>query len=216
MDKKEKAAVEIEIGGLIVLAVIVLLWPALIGTLKASPYGDYIGPITDAIVGGLRSTLGFLTGLSIPLSLFFVIVIVYCVEQLKVIRDKEKLIYDTKTEPAYETGLPESGDAALSRRWVKVQEHIASANPNDWKQAIIDADIMLEDVLTKMGYQGDGVGEKLQRVEQGDMKHLQDAWEAHKVRNRIAHDGSSYDLNQVDAQQVVNLYKKVFEEFFFI
>ncbi len=216
MDKKEKVAVEVEIGGLIVLVIIVLLWPVLAATLKASPYGAYIGPITGSIVSGLKWTLGFLTGLSLPLSLFFVIVIIYCVERLKLIRDKEKDIYDTKTEPAYETGLPESGDAALAHRWDKVQEHISSANPNDWKQAIIEADIMLDDILTKMGYQGESVGEKLKRVATGDLKHLDDAWEAHKVRNRIAHDGSAYDLNQVDAQQVVNMYKRVFEEFFYI
>lgn len=216
MDEKEKVLIETEIGGLIVLAVIVLLWPVLIATIKASPYYAGIGGVLDNGISILRSIIGTLTGLSLPLSLFFVIVIVYCTEQLKVIRDKEKQMYDTKTEPAYETGLPESGDTALAHRWDMVQQHIVSNNPNDWKQAIIDADIILDDILTKLGYQGLNTGEKLKRVEEGDMKHLRDAWDAHMVRNKIAHVGSAYDINQVDAQHTISLYKKVFEEFFYI
>lgn len=216
MDKDKKEAVEIEIGGLIVLAIIVLLWPAIIASIQASPYLGHFGGYAEAFIGWLKWFIGFLTGLSIPLSLFFVIVIIYCVEQLKVIRNKEKLIYDTKTEPAYEENAPTSADVELARRWDKVQQHISSANPNDWKQAIIDADIMLDDILTKLGYQGESVGEKLKRIADGDMKHKQDAWDAHMVRNRIAHDGSAYDISQVDAQQVINMYKRVFEEFFYI
>lgn len=216
MDKGKKEAVEIEIGSLIILGALVLLWPAFVGAVKASPYFNHLGTFLDAFVIGLKWILGFLTGLSIPVSIFFVIVIIYSVEQLKRIRDKEKLIYDTKTEEAYETNVPESADIALARRWDTVTAHIASKNPNDWKQAIIDADIMLDDILTRLGYQGDSVGEKLKRVNEGDMKHRQEAWDAHMVRNRIAHDGSAYDLNQVDAQHVVNMYKRVFEEFYFI
>lgn len=216
MDKDKKKEVEIEIGGLIFLAVAVLLWPVVIATLKASPYLAHVGTYLDWLFNALKVFLGDLTGLALVLSVFFVIVIIYCVEQLKVIRNKEKLMYDTKTEPAYETGLPESGDALLAHRWDTVIQHVSSSNPNDWRQAIIDADIMLDDILTKLGYQGEGVGEKLKRVEEGEMRHRQDAWDAHLVRNRIAHDGSAFQITQVEAQHVINLYKRVFEEFFYI
>jgi hypothetical protein len=97
-----------------------------------------------------------------------------------------------------------------------VQKHIASANQNDWKQAIIEADVMLDDILTRMGYRGESVGEKLKRVVTGDFASLDDAWEAHKVRNRIAHDGSNFVLTEHDAKHTIQRYKKVFEEFFYI
>ena len=92
----------------------------------------------------------------------------------------------------------------------------ASPHPSDWRRAIIEADIMLDDLLSKMGYRGESVGEKLKRVEPGDMKTLNDAWEAHKVRNRIAHDGSTFVLSEHDAKQTIQSYRKVFEEFFYI
>ena len=215
MDKEEKTKIEIEVVGLAILIGIVALWPVIVGNIQSSSYYSGAGAFLYQAGMVIKWIIGQLTGISLVASIFFVIVIVYCVEGLKVIRGKEKLMYDTKTEPAYED-LPESGDLALAHRWNSVIEHISTGNLNDWKQAIIDADIILDDILTKMGYQGESVGEKLKRVDPGDMKTLRDAWDAHMVRNRIAHDGSAFALNQVEAQRTINQYKKVFEEFFYL
>jgi hypothetical protein len=157
---------------------------------------------------------GILVGISFPLALFFLIGIIYCVEKLKKIRLKEEEIYDAKVEEGFETA--ETGDTVMAHRWQSATNHIASDNPNDWKQAIIEADIILEDLLTKMGYRGDSIGEKLKRVAKGDMKTLDEAWEAHKVRNQIAHEGSSFTLNHHEAKNVIGMYRKVFEEFYYI
>jgi hypothetical protein len=166
-----------------------------------------------SIFSGAKATFGIIVGISLPLSLFFIIAIIYCVEQLKYIRKKEELMYDTKTEPAYqETGAT---DPALSHRWENVIRHIESPNQNDWKQAILEADMILDDILTAMGYKGESIGEKLKRVVSGDFKSVQDAWEAHLVRNKIAHE-ANYNLTHYDALAAVNLYKKVFEEFYYI
>ncbi len=162
----------------------------------------------------VRQAVGIVIAVSIPLALIFFIGIIYCVEGLKRIRIKESLIYDTKTEPAYEA--VKAGDKVLTNRWESVQKHVNSANQNDWKQAIIEADVMLDDILTRMGYRGESVGEKLKRVATGDFASLDDAWEAHKVRNRIAHDGSSFILSEHDAKKTIQSYRKVFEEFFYI
>jgi hypothetical protein len=169
---------------------------------------------SPALLDFFRQAVGIIIAISIPLALIFFIGIIYCVEGLKKIRNKEALIYDTKTEPAYEA--VKAGDKALTNRWESVQKHIGSTNQNDWKQAIIEADVMLDDILTKMGYRGESVGEKLKRVATGDFATLDDAWEAHKVRNRIAHDGSNFVLSEHDAKQTIQKYKKVFEEFFYI
>ena len=177
------------------------------------PFLNGVAAHYPQFVAGVRETVGVLAGISIPLSLFFVIGIIYCVEQLKHIRKKEEAIYDLKVEPGYET--VDAGDPALSHRWESVTAHIESPNQNDWKQAIIEADIILDDILNKMGYRGESVGEKLKRVEPGDFKSLNEAWEAHKVRNQIAHE-PGFVINQHEAKQVVNMYRKVFEEFFYI
>ena len=173
--------------------------------------------IVDAypvLVSFVKDFIGIMTAISFALSVFFLIGIIYCVEGLKRIRNKEAELYDSKTEVAFETA--QTGDTVLAHRWENALKHIESPNANDWKQAILDADIILDDLLTRMGYRGESVGEKLKRVQPGDMKSLNEAWEAHKVRNQIAHDGSTFSLNQHEAKQVIHMYRKVFEEFYYI
>ena len=44
------------------------------------------------------------------------------------------------------------------------------------------------------------------------MTTLDLAWKAHIVRNDIAHQGESYELNVRDTQTTIDYYKRVFEE----
>ncbi len=101
-------------------------------------------------------------------------------------------------------------------RWLKVKEHITSNNPAEWRLAIIEADTILDEMTMKMGLAGENLGERLKNVEPSDFLTLQIAWEAHKVRNRIAHEGSAYDLPYKDAKQAIDNYEEVFKEFEFI
>lgn len=166
------------------------------------------------LIAFAKDFFGFLVGLSFVLMVFFFIGIIYCVEGLKRIRKKEEAMFDLKVEPAFD--VVETGDTVMAHRWENAKKHVESDNPNDWKQAIMEADIILDDLLTKLGYRGETIGEKLKRVATGDMKSLNEAWEAHKVRNLIAHQGSNFTLNQIEARNVINMYRKVFEEFYYI
>ena len=103
-----------------------------------------------------------------------------------------------------------------NRRWKNIQSLINSHNLNDWKQAIIEADILLDEMLDKMGYHGNSIGDKLKQIEASDFLTLNQAWEAHKVRNQIAHQGSNYILSRDEAEKVISLYGEVFKEFYFI
>jgi hypothetical protein len=103
-----------------------------------------------------------------------------------------------------------------NRRWENIQSLTNSYNSNDWKQAIIEADTILDEMLQKMGYKGDSIGERLKQIEQSDFTTLNQAWEAHKIRNRIAHSGSNFIMSKDEAERVIGLYKEVFSEFYYI
>ena len=176
-------------------------------------FSQYVG-YWEGFVSGVQGAYGIAIAIAIPLCLVFAIGIVYCVERIKQVRRKEEVMYDIKIEPAFE----EIGkaDTKYSDMWQRISANIASENENDWKQAIIEADVILDELLTRMGYRGESVGEKLKRVEKGDMETLDDAWEAHKVRNSIAHGHTGFTLNHHEAKQTIQLYKKVFEEFYYV
>lgn len=97
-------------------------------------------------------------------------------------------------------------------RWNHIRELIESGEQSDWRQAIIEADIMLDDLLTQLGYQGASLGEKLRAVDPSKFRTLEEAWDAHKVRNQIAHQGSSYPLTDHLAYRTILHYENVFKE----
>jgi hypothetical protein len=135
--------------------------------------------------------------------------VVYCVVRLYELREREKAMYGPLPQPA-------ADDSPQHARWKHIQSLMASPNPNDWRQAIIEADILLGDVLTRQGYHAVSIGEQLKQIEPSDMDTLNDAWEAHKVRNEIAHQGSAYPLSELIARRTIARYENVFREFMLV
>ncbi|MEY2641073.1 MAG: hypothetical protein RL150_466 [Candidatus Parcubacteria bacterium] len=123
------------------------------------------------------------------------------------------------------TGLPEGlvfeqqvadQTGPKNERWERVERLMNSTTASDWRQAVIEADIILDEMLTRMGYEGTSIGDRLKQIEQSDFITLNKAWEAHKVRNHLAHRGGDYVFPKNEAERVVGLYRQVFQEFYYI
>lgn len=145
------------------------------------------------------------TGLSLIASIAFLIVFINSVLRYHQTRHAEVEKYGT-LHPVH---AEEKRDHS---RWDHIQELISSMHESDWRQAIIEADIMLDDLLSQLGYPGESVGEKLKAVDPGRFHTLQNAWAAHKVRNEVAHSGSAYPLDEHQAHRTIALYETVMRE----
>ncbi|MDD5318647.1 MAG: hypothetical protein PHF79_02390 [Candidatus Pacebacteria bacterium] len=159
------------------------------------------------------NTLHFL---AIFFSFLFILGIFYTKFELSEVNRKKAL--QAKTEEVV-SAVPfaEAADKPyLNERWQKVLDHSESVSPGDWRLAIIEADILLEEMLEHMGYQGESIGDKLKQINPSEFLTLNNAWEAHKVRNAIAHEGISFSLTKDVVRQTIQNYRKVFEEFYYI
>lgn len=125
----------------------------------------------------------------------------YLAVQAQLNRDEEAL-YDEY----YRGSKPNS-------RLEEVLAHSTSDEPNDWKLAIIEADIILDGILKERGYAGSSLGERLRSITPSQLSTIDDAWEAHKVRNKIAHGGADFVLTKRIADETINNYRRVFAEF---
>lgn len=102
-------------------------------------------------------------------------------------------------------------------QWQVVLNHINSESPAEWKLAILEADNMLDSILESEGYRGETIGEKLKVVDPGDLTSYNEAWEAHKVRNQIAHEGAvTMDFSKKMARDTIGKFEKVFRELGYI
>ena len=125
-------------------------------------------------------------------------------------------LYEIAAEDAkrYTTISKKEADEKLEdSRWTYIRNLIEGTEESQWRQAIIEADIMLDELLSKLGYEGNSIGDKLKTVNPRQFNTLNDAWEAHKVRNEIAHQGSAYQLSDHIAYRTINHYENVFREF---
>lgn len=177
--------------------------------------GDiFFGALLGLFSHGGSSTLGaflvsfwsVVTAVSILVTFFFIAVITYATIRLQQTKHEEHHHFDTFSAQDAENEVENS-------RWLHVASLIESTQESDWRQAIIEADIMLDDILAAHGYQGASVGEKLKMADPSRFRTLQDAWDAHKVRNDIAHLGSQFPLTGQLAYRTIAKYKNVFEEF---
>lgn len=151
---------------------------------------------------------------SFVVTVFLIAFILYCSMQIsRIIAESREQLEPTESEVAAFFG---TADEPLNPRWERIEEHMASDSQGEWRVAILEADIILEEMLEAMGYHGDSIGDRLKQIEKSDFTSLDSAWEAHKVRNQIAHEGSDYNLTAREARRVIDLYRSVFEEFRYI
>ena len=155
-------------------------------------------------------------------SLFFLTLISYTSIRIFEIRSKEKKHLEHEIEEyahhqmELKKKLEEGEGGSKNERWVKTLSYLFSQHESDWKLAVIEADAMLESLMDQLGFKGENLGDKLKSVTQEKFKSLTSAWEAHTVRNRIAHEGTSFSLSQHEAKRVIALYEQIFRGFGFI
>lgn len=195
----------------IVLALIVLLYllnALLLGILPIFS-GDYT---TNELALRIRSFIFEIFFFILSLKYLFVIFylalafcIYYLFKKISELRLNEmKLLYP-------EVVMEEKG--LVNPHWQRILAHTESLAESDWRLAIIEADIMLSDMLDKLALPGDTIGDKLKAVEKSDFTTIDSAWEAHKIRNQIAHEGASFMLNHRETKRVIGLFETVFKEF---
>lgn len=175
------------------------------------PHYSFDGGWLSSLQLYIQNIWGSWTPIALFLTLLFLAMCVYAVMRIHKIRIEQQEHLRNLTFAAQNTE-PDAADV----RWARIERLIDSPNENDWRQAIIAADIILDEMVTAMGYHGDTLGEKMKGIEKSDFTTLDQAWEAHKVRNKIAHEGLDVDISHREARRVVKLFEEVFREFHYI
>ncbi len=125
---------------------------------------------------------------------------------------QEEMPAGIRNLPIYENAPvapPEYKEFLDHPKFAVIQGYMSSQSEALWRIGILEADNVLLEVLTEKGYQGDGVGEKLKNV---SFKTIDLAWDAHKIRNRIAHEGSNFQLTEREAKRAFVLFESVFRD----
>ena len=159
-------------------------------------YTMYLADTIDPILPIIKGVLSILSALFAAIIIFLLLKIQYLVKE------------DSKKYAPVDVEGSEKQKQQIA--WEVIRNHVNSPNQAEWKLAIIEADSILDDLLKEIGYEGETVAEKLRAA--GDGEAIGWAWEAHKMRNKIAHEGGT-DITQREAKRIIELYERVFKKF---
>lgn len=182
----------------------------------AVPHTGFFGGILDTVIfvaGIIGALLSFMwalyTILAYVVSGLLVIAILGMLLGLFLIRSEDSLRYG-------ELAPTSSAVHPLRGRWSALLDGAMSADPKLWRAGILEADTMLGEMFTNLGYVGADTSEQLRLVPENAFVTLPLAWEAHRIRNFVLAKSSNFILTQQEAFRVMKLYEQVFEEFDFI
>lgn len=97
----------------------------------------------------------------------------------------------------------------VQEKWMEIETTYSLGGPSHMKNAIMEADKLVDHVLKAKGLPGQTMGERMKTAKRffthyADYDNL---WFAHKVRNNIAHE-AGHDLNVGEAKRAMEYFKK--------
>ncbi len=155
-------------------------------------------------------TWGVIGIISVLFSVLFIIIIIFSLIRLMEIQSEEGKEMDEEINKALEKEKEKEREE--NPKWHSVLNLSESPNESDWRVAIIEADSLLEESLREKGMVGDTVADLLEVAREGGYSYVQDVWNAHLVRNKIAHQGTKFSLTKLETRRIIKMYQNFFEE----
>src|SRR3989338_6544681 len=214
-------------GGFWFLGELLFRWvPAVVSVVvsgasnQASPYANFAEPVSlwnvpslleqtssAAAYGGFVQGWYLFTLITLTASIPFLALVLYCWIRIIQIRRAERRAVEAVRRTVASQDIPRT-----QLRWNRVLEQANATNPESWRLAILEADIILNELLDMQGYKGETIADKMKQVDRNKFNSIESAWDAHKIRNRIAHEGG-LTLTPREVRNAITLYERVFREF---
>ena len=99
------------------------------------------------------------------------------------------------------------GTKKIMKQWMKIKEKLEGGLESEYKLAVIEADAVLDDILKKLGYNGETLGERLKQVNVDILPGIGQVLEAHQTRNNIVHD-PDFRLSLDGVKKMISIYEK--------
>lgn len=116
--------------------------------------------------------------------------------------------FDGKKKPEPAAALPLK---ELREYWSQLQLRLNYQDEAQWKLAVIEADNFFDHVLNLLNYQGESMGERLQKVRPEVLPAINEVWRVHKLRNALVHD-ATFRLSFNQARDVIETYGKALRD----
>lgn len=142
---------------------------------------------------------------SVMISVVLLIAIIYLIILIR--RDIEKS-FEMIVKSVETPTLPKK---KITKQWEDILQKLEGDDESSYKMAVIEGDKLLDELLKRIGYKGADMSARLKQLTPAQTPNINELWQAHKVRNRIAHE-SNFRLTREIARRAVSAYQHAFED----
>jgi len=166
----------------------------------------------------IKSIISFFTASPFVLKVYFYlkyILIIYSVILLvavilAILHSRPKKII-RQIEQDFESMFQKEKGERFTGKWQEILKRLISAEEAGYRLAVIEADKFFEEALRRLGYVGDNFSDRLKQVHPTEIKNLNEVWQAHRVRNSLAHD-TDFKLSRGEAEKAVDAYERALRD----
>ncbi len=90
--------------------------------------------------------------------------------------------------------------------WKKIKEKAFEAPPHSLTWGVVSADNLADNALKEMKLPGEHMADRLENLEFGDRKTLENLWRAHKIRNDLVHT-QDFEISGDEAKELLDVYE---------
>jgi len=95
--------------------------------------------------------------------------------------------------------------------WNKIVEDSESAPPHSYTTAIVNADILIDELLKDAGFDGKDMGDRLGKLNGLRIRSLDGVWSGHRLRNKIVHT-SGFEASKKAKDETLRVYEEFLKE----
>lgn len=104
--------------------------------------------------------------------------------------------------------LAATSQSAMRKKWTKIKKRLESGNVSQYKVAILEADVMIDKVLSDMSYPGKNLTERLEKINPAQLPNYEELKNAHQIRNRVIHE-AGFSVDRKEAEEIVAVYENL-------
>lgn len=95
--------------------------------------------------------------------------------------------------------------------FLAIENSLAKENRQSYNMAVVEGDKLLDKAMMEMGISGKTMGERLKKCGKEKFSQLNAVWNAHKLRNQIAHE-PGFKLEYHQARHALTVYKQALKD----
>lgn len=103
--------------------------------------------------------------------------------------------------------MPIESRGGMHKKWKKITDRLASGNPSQYKVAILEADMLINKVLSDMRIPGGNMMERLEFLRPEQIPDREGLKQAHLIRNKIIYE-KDFAIEKEKAAEILNIFEK--------